>query len=175
MRKIKLVIGAIVSVIIIAAIAVNFLPSDKVKNYTLSSYCSDITKNLMKSPSSYKLIGHSTDWTVPTRDEVDATLSVYKHLKDKKDLQWSKVYSENRFVASNSFGVELSGFAKCDFMRIYFGADSYYYTLINVNVDGKKIDGFSLASAEISAKASVGDISTEVTYMQKIKYLLSKV
>ncbi|MEQ4659273.1 hypothetical protein AB7Z54_18200 [Providencia manganoxydans] len=174
-KKVKVVLCVVIAVIVIAAISINFLPYSKVKNYTLANYCSGITKDLMKSPSSYKLTGYSVDWTTPSKSEIDSVLSVSTSFKDMKDLQWAKVYSENTFLASNSFGVELSGFARCEFMRIYFGSDLYYYTLIKATVDGKKVDGINLITAEVQAKDNIGSISEGVTYMQKLKYLFSMI
>ncbi|WP_159287692.1 hypothetical protein [Proteus terrae] len=58
MGKIKVISGILGGVAIIAAVAalsVNLVSDDKANDKHLADYCAEMTRSLMKSPSSYKL------------------------------------------------------------------------------------------------------------------------
>ncbi|EMH4043627.1 hypothetical protein V6N22_003566, partial [Providencia stuartii] len=79
MRKL-LIIGAVVAcaLVIGGGVFVNLAPDSKVQNEVIANYCAEMTRSLMKSPSSYKLISYRIDQYAPTEDEIREQLKIYK-------------------------------------------------------------------------------------------------
>ncbi|HFT1478546.1 TPA: hypothetical protein ACHW7R_004357 [Providencia stuartii] len=173
MKKL-LIIGAVVAcaLVIGGGVFVNLAPDSKVQNEVIANYCAEMTRSLMKSPSSYKLISYRIDQYAPTEDEIREQLKIYKSLSDKDNAIWAVVVAYERYSAKNPMGVELVGAAQCEFMRVELGASSMY-SAHKLTINGKSIDGLDFILADTDARKKLGKLSNDITFMQKLNYRIN--
>ncbi|WP_272658159.1 hypothetical protein [Providencia sp. PROV108] len=173
MKKILVVIAvAFVALAIGGGTFVNLAPDNKVKNEVIANYCAEMTRSLMKSPSSYRLTSYQIDQYAPTEDEISAQLKLYKSLSDKDNAIWAVVVAYERYSAKNPMGVELAGAAQCEFMRVELGTSSMY-SAHKLTVNGKSIDGIDFILADTEAEKKLGKLSNDTTFMQKLNYRIN--
>ncbi|WP_068445023.1 hypothetical protein [Providencia heimbachae] len=176
MKRILAVAAVVISVVVIGgAISVNFVPEGKVKDDVIANYCAEMTKSVMKSPESYKLSGYHIERYAPTPSEIKEQEKSSPTLANEKSLIWAKFVAQENYLAKNSLGVELRGVAKCDFMRAELGMAPHFYTLTGFSINGKPIDGIGLIVAETEAQKTIGRLSNDVTYSQKLKYIINQI
>ncbi|MBQ0268579.1 hypothetical protein [Providencia huaxiensis] len=167
-----------VSAVVVCALAigggvfVNLAPDSKVQNEVIANYCAEMTRSLMKSPSSYKLTSYQINQYAPTEDEISEQLKIYKSLRDKDNAIWAVIVAYERYSAKNPMGVELVGAAQCEFMRVELGTSSMY-SAHKLTINGKSIDGIDFILADTEAEKKLGKLSKDITFMQKLIYRIN--
>ena len=168
MRKKWIAIGSgvIFAVLLASAFMVS---SDDAKRAAMVSLCSDITKDNMKSPSSYKMTSAIANLKQLTSAQVEE--KVRNMHSDAMSNAVSKglltIRSGEVFVdfeASNPMGVSLKGLTKCDFDNF---SDSWS-SLESVSIDGNQLSDSDIIIASAGKKIGSGFIS-------KSQYLIYKI
>lgn len=177
MRNVLLILLSILTVIALAGISVNLIPQKEADNFYAVSFCSEMTKVLMKNPSSYKMDDFRYEITklpddITTKKINDMPEPVKELMIDglvKFDSQ--KVFIN--YVAKNTLGQNINGRSICYFDRDYnYGKESIkriepYYFKINDQIVGDDVVFYSYISTRSKGMPGV--------YERKIKYLFYKI
>ncbi len=76
MRKVRLTIIGLISVFVIALLAVNVVSIEKANERHFSEYCSELTRALVKAPLSYKLNDYTVRVSPMTKDELEEVVQM---------------------------------------------------------------------------------------------------
>lgn len=169
----KALTAGVILVCVAAGVSVNFVSEKKANEFYLVSHCSNMTKSIMKSPSSYKMLNYKT-FSYPTPDEFISERDRSFENEIKKDNPNENVIFDTQSVtigyeSKNSFGVDLAGESSCSFTRahndnIVFGVYPRLFIL-----DNKPLMNSDEISAELLAKNSIG------SYQRKLNYLINQI
>lgn len=178
MRKARLTIIGLISVFVIALLAVNVVSIEKANERHFSEYCSELTRALVKAPLSYKLNDYTVRVSPMTKDELEEVVQMapFNNIddaiaNDKYDRSKVRVYES--FTSKNEMGVDLAGDALCVFNRISIKDISSHDSLDEISIDNESIDIIRLINAEDRTKKKIGDINEASDYMKKLKYILN--
>lgn len=177
MKKALIVFISILVIISIAAVSVNFIAQKEADNYYVVSFCSEMTKTLMKNPSSYEMIDYEYEVTeLPDYMVTKKINDMPKQIKElmskglvKFDLQKVSI----NYVAKNSLEHNNNGYSVCYFDRDYnFGADSIrriypYYFKINNKIVSDDVIFYSYITSRSKGFPSA--------YERKLNYLIYKI
>ncbi|MBH1919707.1 hypothetical protein [Serratia surfactantfaciens] len=164
----SVVLGAVVLVPVIVILSV---PSEKAEKVSMVSVCSNLTKDRMKSPSSY-ILGESvvlvkeasaSDIAAKFGDESKARL---RRFIEGGQLQYklAEVYID--YEAKNSFGTLLKNSAAC-YYDIISSDSGNSYTMARADIGGHSFSGADLG---IMVGVDDGRIGRG-GFMQKYEYL----
>lgn len=175
MKKVLIATGAVLAIAALAAIAVNFVSEKEADEFYAVKLCSDMTKQMMKSPASYRMANFSYKIDeIPSYRMTEKMNNMSDSLKESVKAGHVKYDTQEVFInyeAKNPMGVELSGSAICNFERSY-GYDSdrvrtaepYYFQINN-----------EAASEDVRLYASTMAEKRPGTYERKINYLINKI
>ncbi|MGB3256066.1 hypothetical protein [Buttiauxella gaviniae] len=168
MKKKVILIGLAV-VVAVSLASVFLVSSDGAKGAAMIGLCSDITKDHMKSPGSYKLsYAISTIKTLSPTEKENRIKALNSEplanllTKGSFEMKSGEVFLD--FEARNSFGVALKGLVKCDFTSF----SDTWSSLDAVSIDGRQVSNTDIIIASTGAKIDSG-------FSSKIKYLVYKV
>lgn len=168
LRKIGIVV---VSLVIIAAISVAFISSDKAENAAMVGLCSDLTRDMMKSPSSY-ILGETVTMTrdADAREtELKLTETGMNHIKKYIEdgtvkYKISDVYID--YEVKNAFGTLLKNKAYCRYDVISSGSNNSY-NMTKLKVSNEEVMGSSLGIMLSAKDSKIGKSG----YVEKIHYI----
>ncbi|MEQ5111167.1 hypothetical protein [Providencia vermicola] len=169
----KALTAGVILVGVVAGVSVNFVSEKKANEFYLVSHCSNMTKSIMKSPSSYKMLSYKT-FSYPTPDEFISERDRSFENEIKKDNPSESVIFDTQSVtigyeANNASGINFTGESSCSFTRahndnIVFGV----YPRLFI-VDNKPPINSDEISAKLLAENSIGP------YQRKLNYLINQI
>lgn len=181
MGNIKVISGILGGVAIIAAVAalsVNLVPDDKANDKHLADYCAEMTRSLMKSPSSYKLDEYYIRELPLTRNELAEIVQMapFNNIDDAIDndkRERSKIEIIETYMAKNAMGVELVGNAICTLNKTNYGSAGSSYSIMSLSINDENIDDINLITAELAADKKTGRLNSKSDYMKKLNYIFN--
>ncbi|WP_313758973.1 hypothetical protein [Atlantibacter hermannii] len=147
---------------------VMFVPDTAAEKAGLIDLCSKITKESMKSPSSYKMNNASVEVMIGIPSVGARTLNdgPFKDavLSGRIPYRMANVIIQQE--AKNSFGVSLVGETFCRYSILGEAGDASY-RITSVNIDGK-----NLSDIDITIRAGAGEYNLQKgMYLKRIKYI----
>ena len=168
MKKKGIAIGTGVIIVVLLA-SVLLVSSDDAKRAAMVSLCSDITKDNMKSPSTYKMTSAIANLkTLPSGEVEEKVRSMHSDAmsnavsKGLLTIRNGEIFVD--FEASNPMGVSLKGLTKCEFDNF---SDSWS-SLEAVSIDGNQISSPEVIIASAGKKIESG-------FSSKARFLIYKV
>lgn len=168
MKKKFLVIIS-VAIVIVFFVSVFLVPADDAKRAAMTSLCSQVTKDNVKSPSSYKMTSAMVSLKQLSNSEIEKkvrnmhseamSVAVSKGLLT---IRSGEVFVD--FEASNAMGVSLKGLTKCDFDNF---SDSWS-SLEAVSIDGNQLSGSDIIIASAGKKIESGFTSKALFLIYKV-------
>lgn len=152
--------------------------SDKdVYFYKTAKFCSSATKQLMKSPSSYKELKLSLMYKKESNDKLREKIAGKDYFQDAYEngkLSLYRVISYVNYEAKNGFGVDLKNSSICYFDAILIGNDHFMSPDFDKMIISNKIySDIDLMTSTENFHSSLFDIS-KISNFDKISYQINK-
>lgn len=171
MKKWKILILVLVGLLLASLIAVLLVPKDNAEKAGMISVCSNITKEKMKSPSSYIIDKSAVIVRYADEAETNSKLTetamerLRPYIEDgRMKYKIAEVYID--YEAKNSFGVLIKNSAAC-YYDIISSSSSNSYEMTRANISGNDFMGTDLY---IMLAADDGKIGRG-GFMQKFGYI----
>lgn len=153
------------------------IPYKDVYFYKTAKFCSSATKQLMKSPSSYKELKLSLMYKKESDDKLREKIADQDYFKDSYENGKLSLYRLISFVdyeAKNGFGVDLKNSSICYFDSILI--IDYHFMTPNFDkmaISNKIYSDIDLMISTENFNSSLLDIS-KISIFDKISYLINK-
>ncbi|WP_075180621.1 hypothetical protein [Pantoea sp. 1.19] len=175
MNKKKIVLFSVAALGFIALSGILLVPPEKSYDAGMVSVCSEITKDNMKSPSSYRLGKSIVVTKVLTQDEAISRLYKGSGSPLKKYINDGslKMYLSDAYVdyeAENSFGTLIKNTAICQYQYLQ-PTSSPSFEMIQYHLGGKVIEGTDLLIVSGAKDHRIGKNSI----IQKMRYIHYKI
>ena len=153
------------------------IPDKDVYFYKTAKFCSSATKQLMKSPSSYKELRLSLMYQKESDDKLREKIAGKDYFKDSYENGKLSLYRLISFVdyeAKNGFGVDLKNSSVCYFDSILIRNDYFMFPDFDkMTISNKTFSDIDLMTSIEHFHSSLFDIS-EISIFDKISYLINK-